>query len=82
MNAATIHALSTIQLDPKDKPNISYTKARFAIENICKNREDIRAAKIAMIEHLKGTINHPSTTQQARGATKSVVFPDNSRAKF
>ena len=74
--------LDQLIIDPKLPANINYLKARYAIEEAFHCRRDIRTAKLAVIEHLKGTIKHPSPAQVLRGATKKVVFADNTRAKF
>jgi hypothetical protein len=74
--------LNELMLDSKLPANINYVKARCAIEEAFNCRRDLRAAKLAVIEHLNGTIKHPTQAQLARGATKQVLFPDNTKAKF
>lgn len=74
--------MNDVLLDPTQPANINYVKARHAIEESMKCRKDIRAAKLAVIEHLQGTLNHPTAAQLARGATKQVVFGDSTRARF
>ncbi len=74
--------LDNVKFDPKATANINYVKARCAIEENFKCRADIRAAKLAVIEHFGGSIKHPSEAAAKKGFTKVVVFPDNSRAKF
>lgn len=74
--------LNDVQLDPKSPANINYVKARCAIEEAVTGRTDIRKAKMVVIEHLGGTLHHPTPAQLQRGGTKQVVFGDNTKARF
>lgn len=74
--------LNNVLLDSKQASNINYVRARMAIEEVAKNRADRRDAKMVVIQHLGGTIKHPTHEQLARGATKQVIFDDGTRARF
>jgi hypothetical protein len=74
--------LDDVKLDPKSPANINYVKARCAIEDAMKNRTARRSAKMVVIAHLKGEIHHPNPAEVKRGATKQVVFADNTKARF
>lgn len=74
--------LHDIVFNTKDSGAVNYVKARIAIEENFKNREEKRGAKLVVIEHLKGNIEHPTKAQLARGRTKLVVFHDNTKARF
>lgn len=80
MNQELLKALDEIQIDPKSKSpaNIMYVKARIAIEQFAKNREERRMAKQQVVALLNGSINNH---QIRPGVTKhKVVFGDGTVA--
>lgn len=74
--------LNDVTLDPHSPANINYVKARMAIEQAASNRDERRGAKMVVIEHLHGEIRHPNPAELRKGATKQVVFPDKTKARF
>lgn len=75
--------LDSITLDAA-KANINYVKARCAIESAFPKRADCRAAKMAVIEALGGTVVHPEELipNKPHRAHNYVLFPDHSKAAF
>jgi hypothetical protein len=82
MNANQAAALDSVVFHPKDSGCINYVKARIVIEETLTCRTDKRNAKMAVIEHLKGALLHPSDAEVKHGMKKLVVFPDNTKARF
>lgn len=74
--------LNDVVLDNKAASNINYVKARCAIEEVATCRMERRTAKMAVIQHLGGTIKHPTEAELRKGATKQVVFNDGTKARF
>lgn len=73
--------IDTLELNPNDRKNITYARAKAAIEGELKCRREKRAAKLAVIEFLGGTLRHG----KLRGSIKLpnyVVFNDGTKAKF
>lgn len=75
--------LDSITLNAKGKHSIEYAKARCAIESALKCRKDKRAAKMAVVEFLKGEVVHPELQPHQRTPLPNyVLFADNSKARF
>lgn len=74
--------LDDVTFNPKDSACINYVKARIAIEESMPNREQKRAAKMVVIEHLGGSIHHPTPAEIKHGAQKVVLFKDSTKARF
>lgn len=77
--------LNSIQLDSKARASINYAKARCAIESALPCRKAKRAAKLAVVEHLNGTLIHPpkSTSKDpSKSLPNYVLFADNTKARF
>lgn len=74
--------LDEVVFNPKDGAAINYVKARMAIEETMPCRAAKRSAKMVVIDHLGGTIKHPTEQELRHGATKLVIFHDNTRARF
>lgn len=73
--------LKDVTIDLSARRSINYAKARAAIENVASCRKDKRAAKQAIIDHLQGTVVN-GEPDRAGMVKKTVVFPDNSSAKY
>ena len=77
--------ISDIQVDPKVKGSINYARARAAIEQVAKNRKQLRELKQIVIKHLDGVVEQGHETTQTVGGLKFhnlVKFPDGSKAKY
>lgn len=72
--------LDQVNIDPKGfgHLNAEYGRARTAIEAEVLGRKNIRAAKMAVIKMLGGTLHEPVATH----LRKFVQFPDNTKAVF
>lgn len=81
-NPASLLDQIVSSVDPKSPANISYVKARMAIEAAGLTRKPLRELKMVVVSYLKGEICHPNAAEKARGATNQVVFPDRSKARF
>lgn len=67
--------LDNIVFSTKDSAAINFVKARMAIEETMPNREQKRAAKMVVVQHLHGEL------QPAKHG-RIVVFPDHTKARF
>lgn len=76
-------SLDSIVLDPKARSSINYAKARMAIEAAYPKRAERRAAKLAVVQHLGGTIVHPKAIPPQKTPLPNFVqFDDSSKARF
>lgn len=70
------------KFDPKARASINYAKARCAIEAAFPHRGERRRAKLVVIEHLHGTLIHPSEDGAKHPMPNFVLFADQSKARF
>lgn len=76
-----------IELDPTVRASVNYAKARETINAELKTRRERRAAKMVVIEHLKGELVSTPSDDKFDDfgnalARVSVHFPDGSKAVF
>lgn len=75
-------SLTDVEIDPSVKGSINYAKARAAIEQFAKNRQEKRLCKRIVIEHLHGKVEQGKTLKNGSRLSNLVRFEDGSVAKY